>query len=190
MNFATVVQHFHYLFRNKNVNSRASKMATTQKSVTYTIMLLQFLLIGAYALILLVTPSLQLFFGDQLVGVIVLLVGLAVLASAVLAYRRSVGTFKIKATPAPANRGGLITDGIYSYIRHPFYTATPTIFIGFALLVHRPWGVAVIPLVVGLLYWKSSYEERLLEAKFPEYGLYKSKTGCFLPAFRKNLQQR
>lgn len=160
-----------------------------RKQFTYLIMSVQFLLIVAFVLILFVTPSKQLFYGDRSVGAIVFLIGLAVLAAAVSTYRRSIGTFKIKATPAPADRGGLMTDGIYSFIRHPFYTATPTMFIGFALLVHRPWGLAVIPPVIGLLYWKSAYEERLLEVKFPEYADYRERTGRFLPAMGRKVKR-
>jgi protein-S-isoprenylcysteine O-methyltransferase Ste14 len=150
-------------------------------------MVLQVLLFLSFALIVGLTQGHGLFVGDRLVGIALLLVGVAVLSAAVVAYRKSIGTYKIKATPEPADRGGLMTDGIYSFIRHPFYTATPTMFLGFALLAHRPWGLVILPFVVGLLYWKSTHEEDLLEAKFPEYAAYRARTGRFLPPIGKNL---
>jgi protein-S-isoprenylcysteine O-methyltransferase Ste14 len=183
------VQHFHYISALLSTIICANGVDSMRKRLTYLIMTLQFLLMVVFVLMLAFTPSRQLFVRDRLVGAGLLLVGILVMAAAVYAYQETIGTLRIKATPEPSNRGGLITSGVYSYIRHPFYTAAPTIIIGFALLVHRPWGLALIPLVLGLLYWKSTYEERLLEARFPEYAAYRARTGRFFPAIARNIRR-
>lgn len=149
------------------------------------ILSLQFLLLLVYIILLCATELRPLFRGDRVVGIALFATGAITLVMAVVAYRRAVGTIKVKPSPEPAEQGGLITQGVYSFIRHPFYTATPIILAGTALAVRKPWGLAMIPVVIGLLYWKSSYEETLLALRFPEYLEYKKKTGRFLPRLRK-----
>lgn len=153
--------------------------------MTSLIMVTQGLLTLAFVLVLVFTPEISLFGGERGIGIVVVLIGAGILAAAVAAYRETLGTFKVKPTPEPSERGGLITRGIYGWIRHPFYAATPLILTGTALITRRPWGLAMIPPVVGFLYLKSSFEEKLLMAKFPEYAVYKAKTGRFLPRLKK-----
>lgn len=155
------------------------------KSKSRLILSFQFLLLFAYSVVLWATEPLAIFRGERGVGIVLLMLGVVILAAAVMAYRNAVGTFMVKPSPEPAERGGLITKGVYSIIRHPFYTATPIILTGTALGIRKPWGLAVIPVVIGLLYWKSSHEEKLLEERFPEYGEYRTKTGRFVPRLRK-----
>lgn len=146
---------------------------------------LQFSLLLAFVVVVALSGKYAMFPGEQIVGAVLLLAGAVVLFSAVSAYRKTMGTLRVKVAPDPAEHGGLITGGIYSKIRHPFYAATPLILTGTALIMRRPWALAMIPLIVGFLYFKSSFEEKLLTAKFPEYVAYKAKTGRFLPRLKK-----
>ncbi len=81
--------------------------------------------------------------------------------------------------------GKLVTDGIYSYIRHPQYAGFLLITSG--LLIH--W--ATLPLlimwpVLVLQYYKlAKREETELEKEFrTEYIQYKKKTSMFIPRLR------
>ncbi len=81
--------------------------------------------------------------------------------------------------------GKLVTNGIYSYIRHPQYTGFLLITSG--LLIH--W--ATLPLLIMwpilvLQYYKlAKQEETELEKEFgTEYIQYKKKTSMFIPKSR------
>ncbi|HHW40803.1 MAG TPA: isoprenylcysteine carboxylmethyltransferase family protein [Syntrophomonadaceae bacterium] len=84
------------------------------------------------------------------------------------------------------SRGGLVTDGIYSYVRHPQYLGLILFTAG--LLIQWPTlaGLAMFPFIV-LIYVRLAYkEEQEVESEFGEaYVLYKNRTPAFLP-FRKN----
>ncbi len=122
------------------------------------------------------------FRGEQIVGVFLLLTGVVVVSAAVVAYQKTMGTLHVKVTPDPAEHGGTNNlSGIYSKIRHPFYAATPLILTGAMLVLQKPWCMVVIICTIPLLFWKSSYEEQLLEQKFPSYATYRLRTGRFLP---------
>lgn len=145
------------------------------------ILFAQFSLLTAFVAVAVLSGQRAMFRGDRLVGVVLLLAGSAVLASAAAAYRNTMGTLRVKVVPDPAEHGGLITRGIYSRIRHPFYAAVPLVLAGAMLVLRKPWCAVVILGSFPLLYWKSSYEEQLLEKKFPEYPAYRKRTGRFFP---------
>lgn len=149
------------------------------------ILFIQFSLLAVFAIVAVSSGRHSIFPEERIVGVLLLLAGAAVLVAAVVAYRKTMGTLRVKVAPDPAEHGGLITSGIYSKIRHPFYAATPLMLTGAALLVQRPWCVTVVICTTPLLYWKSSYEEQLLVEKFPEYPAYRRRTGRFFPRLTK-----
>jgi len=80
----------------------------------------------------------------------------------------------------------LITDnGLYRYLRHPYYVGSSLEFFG--LLVFM-WGltIAVIPgLIQGFGYYlRSRREDDLLEKKFPEnFKSYRKKVPAYFPFF-------
>jgi len=82
-------------------------------------------------------------------------------------------------------KGRLVTDGIYTYIRHPQYAGF--IFVTLGLLVH--W--ATIPLlimfpVLVLQYYRLAKREEIeLEKEFgKDYIQYKKKTSMFIPTLQ------
>jgi len=85
-------------------------------------------------------------------------------------------------TQIHAARGGLITDGIYAYARHPQYTGLFLVIIGF--LVQWPTLLTVImaPILLFAYVHLARVEERRAEAEFGEaYNEYVRKTPAFFP---------
>jgi protein-S-isoprenylcysteine O-methyltransferase Ste14 len=81
-----------------------------------------------------------------------------------------------------AARGGLVTDGIYAYARHPQYTGLFLVIVGF--LVQWPTILTVIMAPVLLLAYVhlARVEERRAEMEFGEtYNDYVRKTPAFFP---------
>jgi len=79
-------------------------------------------------------------------------------------------------------KGTIVTEGIYSHLRHPQYTGF--IFITLGLLVH--WATIPLlimwPVLVILYYRLARKEERDMEKEFGEkYVEYKKRTHMFLP---------
>ncbi len=91
-----------------------------------------------------------------------------------------ISTFQI--TPDVAPGSVLVTNGPYSFIRHPMYTAV--LLIAFGLLLNEfniLRLVATIILVIDLII-KTIYEEQLLLKHFKkEYEDYQKKTKRFIP---------
>ncbi len=79
-------------------------------------------------------------------------------------------------------KGELVTNGVYSRVRHPQYTGFLLITLG--LLVH--WATIPLlimwPILVILYYRLAKKEERDMEKEFGEkYTAYKKQTSMFLP---------
>ncbi len=85
-------------------------------------------------------------------------------------------------TQIHAARGGLVTDGIYNYARHPQYTGLFLVIIGF--LVQWPTILTVImaPVLLFAYVHLARVEERRAETEFGvEYDEYVHKTPAFFP---------
>jgi len=85
-----------------------------------------------------------------------------------------------------ASRGGLVTDGIYAYARHPQYTGLFFMIVGF--LVQWPTLLTVLMAPVLLLAYVhlARVEERRAEAEFAEaYNTYVLNTPAFFPPFNQ-----
>lgn len=81
---------------------------------------------------------------------------------------------------------GLVTNGVYGYIRHPQYVGLFLIMFGW--LVHWPTLLTLIlfPILVGVYYWLAVKEEKGLEKLFgTEYERYKAHTPRFFPHLKR-----
>lgn len=87
-------------------------------------------------------------------------------------------------SPVPRREGGLVRSGIYARVRHPLYVSLVVCGVGWAVL----WGsVGSAGLVFVLALWldrKATLEERLMQARFPDYASYRETAGKYLPRMR------
>ena len=79
----------------------------------------------------------------------------------------------------------ITTDGIYKFVRHPIYSSNILLLIGI-LFISGSYLIVVNIVLLSLFYIISAYrEERYLLNKFSSYSTYSSKTGMFIPKYRK-----
>lgn len=89
----------------------------------------------------------------------------------------------LSAFPSPKKSAKLVTSGVYTFARHPIYSGLLMMAFGVAFWMGSGYKL-IISLVLALLFYaKSSYEEKRLLERFPEYRFYKSQTGRFFPKF-------
>lgn len=85
---------------------------------------------------------------------------------------RAFGT-KITPSPQPRAGSGLVSSGIYRWVRHPMYGAVLLSFSGVALVARSVPGLVVSALVGIFLRAKSAREERILAIVVPGYDEYR-----------------
>lgn len=72
--------------------------------------------------------------------------------------------------------GGLITNGIYSRIRHPMYLGFLFWLIGLPIFYGGVYSILIsIPFIINVLFWRYLEEIELLN-RFSDYVAYKRKT--------------
>lgn len=84
------------------------------------------------------------------------------------------------------SKGGLVTHGIYKYMRHPQYTGIFIMTLGF--MIQWPTLVTLIlwPFVIAMYVQLARIEERQVMEKYPnKYSDYLKRTPMFLPSFSK-----
>jgi protein-S-isoprenylcysteine O-methyltransferase Ste14 len=109
----------------------------------------------------------------QWVGAVVIVVGVALMLSFELAFKR-VGTNANPYRPSTA----LATDGPYRFSRNPAYLGMAITYVGIALAAEAPWTlVMLVPATLVVQYGVILREERYLERLFgEEYLTYKRTT--------------
>ena len=66
----------------------------------------------------------------------------------------------------------VVTSGPYRYVRHPMY-ATMFLFLpGSALLLGSWWGLLLCLVILGLLVWRTTLEDRMLKNELAGYDEY------------------
>lgn len=96
----------------------------------------------------------------------------------------TMGSQYLKVMPHPHREAKLLRHGPYRWIRHPMYAG-----LLLATLACSLWSGSVAQVaswlgLAGVLFCKTRIEEVLLAEKFPEYELYRKRTGRFLPKAR------
>lgn len=110
------------------------------------------------------------------IGVVLMVVGGLVLIIAILQLNINLSPF-----PKPVKGSKLISNGVYTYIRHPIYSGIIISFLGNGLYKASIVKIAVTALLLLLFYFKSKYEEGLLQKAHPDYKAYMKKTYRLFP---------
>jgi len=79
-------------------------------------------------------------------------------------------------------KGGLVTEGVYAYVRHPQYSGLFLVTIG--LLIQWPTIITVLmwPVLIGAYYKLAKREEKDMEKEFgEEYRRYRERVPMFIP---------
>jgi protein-S-isoprenylcysteine O-methyltransferase Ste14 len=76
----------------------------------------------------------------------------------------------------------LVTNGVYSYVRHPLYASLIWIFYG-GCLVYLNYAsfLANTFIFIPFMYYRAKQEEKLLLKEFKNYKEYINKVGMFFP---------
>lgn len=85
--------------------------------------------------------------------------------------------------PSPKANSKLITNGVFKFSRHPIYTGILVFMFSFSFWLGDGYKLCISLALLALFYYKTTYEESLLENTFEDYTTYKSKTGRFFPKF-------
>lgn len=104
------------------------------------------------------------------------ILGMAIAFIAVLQLNKNLSPF-----PRPKDGRVLITNGLFKYIRHPIYTGILISAFAYAIYFGSGYKILIGCLLLVVSYFKTSYEEKLLNKKFPEYQGYKKLANRFLP---------
>lgn len=115
----------------------------------------------------------------QLVGLALELAGAWLFWRAVVASRSA----RLRYAFDPEGPRGLVMDGPYRRIRHPFYTSYLMFWAGWAVATASVW--AIIPVIgFAVIYVTAARREEELFAATPmasEYAAYRARTGFLLP---------
>lgn len=76
---------------------------------------------------------------------------------------------------------GLITDGMFKYIRHPNYTGEMMIYLGFALLVWHWFPFVVLAWIWLGLFTVNMHMKEASMSRYPEWADYKKRTKWVVP---------
>jgi protein-S-isoprenylcysteine O-methyltransferase Ste14 len=109
-----------------------------------------------------------------------LFLGIVILGFSALALGKS-----LTAHPMPGKKAVLVTDGLYRYVKHPIYSGL--ILAAFGLTITGgffPHAIFFVLLVL-LLNYKASFEEKLLVSTYAGYAEYSKKTGRFIPRLKR-----
>jgi protein-S-isoprenylcysteine O-methyltransferase Ste14 len=76
-----------------------------------------------------------------------------------------------------AKATALVTGGIYSRIRNPIYVSGIFFVIGLAVMVGRPYALAILLVIIPMQIVRARREANVLEARFgDEYREYRART--------------
>ena len=78
-------------------------------------------------------------------------------------------------------RNGLITDGMYRFVRHPNYLGEMLIYISFALMIWHWLAVMVLAWIWGGFFVVNIMLTEVSLSRYPEWAAYKSRTWWLVP---------
>ena len=144
-----------------NVGERGEKYVIAQFSLLFCI---------AVGTVPLIGDALTSFLGPALIAA-----GLVLVYKAAIDLKDNLSPWPVPTDPA-SGRGSLISDGIYSYIRHPMYSGLLLGMAGLSIFTDSTSRLMLTFLLYAVLDAKSDFEEASLEKTYgSEYSEYKLK---------------
>jgi len=90
-------------------------------------------------------------------------------------------------TPVPIAGAGLRTNGPYSWVRHPIYTAVLSLTLAALILAGTWWSWAWGAVILAFFWVKSRWEDRLLAEEYGEqWRAWARTTGALIPRRRRS----
>jgi protein-S-isoprenylcysteine O-methyltransferase Ste14 len=118
-----------------------------------------------------------------LISAAVLAVGIYIFALSKREFDRS----GQKLTPKAHGTSTLMTDGIYSSIRHPHNLASLLLNLGIAFVFKSTIGLVIAIASIMLGYWFTLEEEKLLVQQYGDrYREYRARVPMFVPKLRRS----
>jgi protein-S-isoprenylcysteine O-methyltransferase Ste14 len=147
------------------------------KSRALSYVLMQFLLLG----LLIASPRSFEPYGPlsgvlSSLGVVLIVTGVGIALFAFFGLGRA-----LTASPIPKPDGQLVTTGLYARVRHPIYFGL--LLAAFGIVLDAGWWpqLVIATMLYVLLNIKASFEEQLLNERYPEYRNYAAKTPRLFP---------
>jgi len=85
----------------------------------------------------------------------------------------------------PKKETGIVTNGIFSKVRHPMYLGSMLLFLSFVILSCSVLAFLIWIVICFFYYFVARYEEKLLLNKFgKEYKKYQEKVPMFIPFWK------
>lgn len=155
--------------------ARNKPQRTNTKVKDIIFLAIQFLILFLFV----VTPNFSTFLFPKFIfwiGLAVSTIGISLIIIASITLGNSLSPY-----PTPSPRNKLITHGIFAYSRHPIYTGILILLLGLCLITGGVSRFILLIAAIILFHKKAAYEENQLMKIYPEYKMYKNKTGKFLP---------
>lgn len=136
---------------------------------------IQFLLFGLYLFPLIQYPF-SIHVIVEYLFLLIALLGVLAIIFAILQLNTNLTAF-----PTPKNDSELVQEGLFKYVRHPIYSGIILTTIGWGFFQESVWQMGIGITLWVLFYFKSQYEESLLESRYADYKNYKKVSGRFFP---------
>ncbi|MGQ9888517.1 MAG: methyltransferase family protein [Aggregatilineales bacterium] len=147
------------------------------------LVVVQFTLLGALAISLLLLPPDYVLWAQQL-GFVAVFVGITIAALAIFTHL-NINRALVSVSPEPNPQLKLVKTGLYRCIRHPIYLGVMLAAGGAALAHGHIVGLFLALALVGFFGLKAQFEENWLMRVYPDYAEYRAHTRRFLPALRR-----
>jgi protein-S-isoprenylcysteine O-methyltransferase Ste14 len=116
----------------------------------------------------------------DVVAVVTVCAGLAVIAVSALGLGSA-----LTPNPVPAERGELVTSGVYRLVRHPIYSGALLVVAGITIRSGSWWTALAALVLCAFFSVKSRFEERHLARRYAGYADYAAITPRFVPRARR-----
>ncbi len=94
---------------------------------------------------------------------------------------QTMGIRNLRVFPEIPQSGKLVIQGPYRWVRHPMYTSVLLVTLSWVLTNPTFVRVSLWVILIGVLWVKLEYEERLLVKRFPSYSSYQRQTARLIP---------